>query len=148
MTPDDAERIQRYEFCSTEWVNQVRSAIERLLAEVDLSGVNASFSEEFTDPPARLLPPGSTTAGWHYRITDGSLTVDASPLRNADLRLVGDYATVIELARMRNSDPKIGPLAQAALEAGTLRYEGAASSDRRVGEALKPLHDQLVPITA
>ena len=139
----------RYVFSSAAWVGCVRDLVSERLAGVDLHGAStlASFSEEFTDPPAHLPANGARTVGWHFVIADGTVAVHGHPLPEADRRVFGDYATVVELARLPHADPRFGPLAQAALDAGKLRLEGN-QSDQRILEALSGLHDALVPITA
>jgi hypothetical protein len=140
---------ERHEFCSASWVDCVRALIDESVVGFDLTGVTMSFSEELTDPPAHLLVSDRSTVGWHYRIDDGSLSVECRPMPEADLRMIGDYDTIVVLARLPYTDPEIGPLAEAALEAGTLRYEGSSEGgDRRVLKAMKALHDNLVPLTA
>jgi hypothetical protein len=140
---------ERHEFCSAGWVDCVRALIGESLAELDLSGVTMSFSEELTDPPAHLLTPDRSSVGWHYRIDDGTLTVEGQPMHDADLRMIGDYDTIVVLARLPYADPEIGPLATAALNTGTMRYEGSSEGgDRRVLKAMQALHDNLVPLTA
>jgi len=137
------------EFCSEAWVRCLQDYMTTHLDGLDLSGVTISFSEELTDPPAHLVHDGEDSAGWHYRVTDGVLIVEAAPLRDADRRMVGDYDRVVVLARLRYTDPAIGPLAQAALDDGTLRYEGDFSlADERVAAALTGMHDYLADRTA
>ena len=152
MTTDpgqDSVGGERHEFCGASWVDCVRALIGESVAELDLSGITMSFSEELTDPPAHLLNPGRSTVGWHYRIANGTLSVEGQPMHDADLRMIGDYDTVVVLARLPYADPEIGPLAEAALNAGTLRYEGSSEGgDRRVLKAMTSLHDNLVPLTA
>ncbi len=139
----------RFEFCSVEWVRCLRSYIAGHLADLDLSGVTMSFSKELINPPPHLVTKGATSLGWHFRLADGALSVEESPLREADQRMVGDNATVVELARLPYSDSEIGTLAQKALDQGTLLYEGDASgADRRVVRAIKGLHDHLAQRTA
>lgn len=147
--PDDDGTEERQEFCSPEWVACVRSLIRAYLAEIDLSGITMSFSEELTDPPTHLVAPDRSPVGWHYRIVDGALSVDARPMPDADLRMIGDYNTVVALAGLLSADPDFGPLVEAAINAGSLRYEGSSKGgDRRILKAIAGLHDDLVPHTA
>ena len=46
---------EKLEFGSRSWVNALGEIAQRLVQDADLSGVDFSFCEEYTDPPRHLL---------------------------------------------------------------------------------------------
>ena len=54
-----SDMSDKFEFAGPEWVDVVRECIEALSCGHDLAGMNVSFCEEFTDPPAHLSPTGA-----------------------------------------------------------------------------------------
>jgi len=138
----------RFVFCSPEWVRCAGELIRSRLQQIELSGMSASFSEEFTDPPADLATDGGSSIGWHWSVHDGQLQVAALPKRDADIRIVGDYATVLEIARLPNSDERAAALRSKAVAEGRLRVEGQlAPGAEHIQEHLSNMHDALVPFT-
>ncbi len=139
------------EFASAEWVDAIREAIVERFAAVDLAGVEVSFCEEFTDPPAHLRQPGEDRIGWYLRVHDGQLEVGRGVLEVSDARVVADYASTLPLARIVYADgpssaAEAAKLAAAANKQGKLRFEG----DQRVLARLPMLlvHDDLARRTA
>src|SRR5687767_13067279 len=90
----------KHRFASSEWVDELRRVVLDHCAPLDLSGIDYSISEELTDPPAGLGEPGATSIGWHLRIRDGVVEVGHTPLADATVRIVADYATVEPIARV------------------------------------------------
>ena len=122
----------RLEFCSPAWIAAVRRFIEERAATSDLAGVEVSFSEIFTDPPAHLDPQGRGRIGWYFEVAGGRVVVDAGILENADVNITGDYATVLPLARIvHGDDPAEAARAlrevERAVAAGKLRLVGDRS---------------------
>jgi hypothetical protein len=139
----------RHEFASPGWIDCVDRLISERLAAVDLTGITASSSEEFTDPPAHLLHGDAKTIGWHWRIDDGVLRVIDIPYSEAERRVIGDYAAIVTIARLPHADPQFDALAQSAIDNGSLRIEGRhGEGGKVVRRALADLHDELIPFTA
>jgi hypothetical protein len=123
---------EKHELCSPGWIAAVRRFIEERAAGSDLRGIEVSFSEIFDDPPPHLDPERRGRIGWYFRVADGRVEVRGGVLENACVRIIGDYAAVLPLARIVHGD---GPAerARAAREAeraiarGTLRLEGDRS---------------------
>ena len=109
---NDATKV---EFCSRAWIAAAREYLLGESRDVDLTGVDVSFNEVFTDPPARLDPDGVGRIGWYLRVADGRVEVGEGILPHADLRLTVDYATVLPAARWLSSDPPLPAAIQVAL---------------------------------
>jgi hypothetical protein len=106
-----------------------RSFIEAQAARSDLSGIEVSFSEIFTDPPAHLDPERRGRIGWYFRVANGRVEVGEGVLEGADVGIVGDYATVLPLARVVHADDPqaaeaAGRDAERAISEGKLRFDG------------------------
>lgn len=116
----------KYEFCSDDWVAVAREFIERRAEGADLTGINVTFNEVFTDPPAHLDPEGFGKVGWYLRIADNRIEVSPGVLAKADVRATVDYQTVLPAARRLSTDPPLDEETQKALAASICR-EGDAS---------------------
>ena len=141
----------RYEFASPAWLAAIGALVAERLADVDLSGVTFSFSEEFTDPPAHLRRPGHDTVGWHYRITDGVLEIGGEPV-DADLKVVADYATILPLSRtvLEGDDGAARAAAAVVAEAeaaGRYRREGRPPRWPQLA-GLAGVHDDIARLTS
>lgn len=91
--------MQKFEFGSNEWVEEIRRQLEEGLAGEDLTGIEFSLSEEYTDAPEHLLDDGKPTIGFHLRITGGKVLVERQPLDEADMRVIVDYQSILPGAR-------------------------------------------------
>ena len=123
----------KFEFCSPEWVAYAREYLRRQAADADLTGVEATFNEVFTDAPAHLAPDAEGCIGWYLRVAHGAVEVERGILAAADLRITADYATVLPLARMvfdGNADlaAEAGRRVAQATAAGKMRREGDAAA--------------------
>ncbi len=116
----------KFEFCSDNWIAVAREFIERQAEGADLTGINVTFNEVFTDPPAHLDPEGAGRIGWYLRITDNRIEVSPGVLAEADVRATVDYVTVLPAARRLSTDPPLDAETQKALTA-SIRREGDAS---------------------
>ncbi len=114
------EVYEKFEFASPEWVDMLRDLIVAGLADKDLSGIEFTLCEEYTDPPAHLLRPGSSTIGLYVRIANGEVEVVNDVLDIATKKMVCDYGWAKRYA-MRFPDPK---LREQLMEDGLLRVEG------------------------
>lgn len=133
----------KYEFASEQWVGQVRRILLQLSEGQDLSSVETTFCEKFTDPPRNLSRDGSPI-GWYLKVSGGKLEVN-SGIIDADFTVVADYQFVLPLARATHADlAKKPPNAEEA--ANKMTREGDPS---KVGSLtfMGSLHDLLVEVT-
>jgi hypothetical protein len=114
------ETFEKFEFASPEWVDMLRDLIVKGLAGKDLSGIEFTVCEEYTDPPADLRRPGSETIGFYVRIANGEVEVVNDVIDRATKKLVCDYGWIKRYA-MRFPDPK---LRDRLIAEGIMRVEG------------------------
>ncbi len=95
-----------FELASPEWMAEIRTLLERTVRDLDIGGGRFTISEEFTDPPAHLLPEGATSIAWHFRVTDGAVEIGDGPLAGADLETIIDYDTCLPIARLVYDSPE------------------------------------------
>ena len=95
-----------FELASPEWMAEIRTLLARTVRDLDVGGGSFTVSEEFTDPPAHLLPEGATSIAWHFRVTDGAVAVGDGPLPGADLETIIDYDTCVPIARLVYDSPE------------------------------------------
>jgi hypothetical protein len=67
------QTYEKLEFASPEWVDMLRGLIIEGLDGKDLSGLEFTLCEEYTDPPDHLRRAGSSSIGPHIRIADGKV---------------------------------------------------------------------------
>jgi hypothetical protein len=91
--------MDKHEFMSPAWLDMARGKIGSALAEKDLSGVDYTLCEEFTNPPPHLRRDGAETIGFCVRIEGGRVAVDDHPESVADLKVISDYADALPVAR-------------------------------------------------
>ena len=135
---DDTTKV---EFCSTAWIDAAREYLLGESRHADLTGVDVTFNEVFTDPPAHLDPDGVGRIGWYLRVTGGQVEVGEGILPQADLRLTVDYATVLPAARWLSSDPPLPEATQVAL-GKAIQREGDAEAMAAV-PWMAGLHDAM-----
>ena len=83
----------KFEFCSDDWIGVAREFIERQAEGADLTGINVTFNEVFTDPPAHLDHHDAGKIGWYLRIADNrhrSLPWRPGGIRRARNRRLSD----------------------------------------------------------
>ena len=97
----------KYDFSSEEWVAVARKYLEGQTKDVDLSGINVSFNEVFSDAPSHLNPDAEGRIGWFIRVTDSNLEVKTGILPDPDLRVSCDYETVLPAVRRLSTDPPL-----------------------------------------
>ena len=131
----------KVDFCSEEWIAAARAYLVRESRDADLNGVEVTFNEVFTDPPAHLDPDGASRIGWYLRVADGQVEVGEGVLPHADLRLTVDYETVLPAARWLSSDPPLPEATQVALGAA-IKREGDAEAMAAV-PWMAGLHDAM-----
>jgi hypothetical protein len=114
------EVFEKFEFASPEWVAMLRDLIVTGLAGQDLSGIEFIICEEYTNPPAHLLRPGSSSIGLYVRIANGEVEVVNEVVDCATKKMVCDYGWAKRYA-MRFPDPK---LRDQLMAEGLMRVEG------------------------
>ncbi len=147
----DTTDTTKYEFCSEAWVSLAREYLVAAVGDADFEGVSFSFCETFTDAPANLVEPGTTSTGWYVTVAEGELRVGKGILSDADLRITADYATVLPLARMvLEGNPEgaaeAAKLGAAAAAAGKMSTEGDMTAIAKVpalAAAFAKLHDTM-----
>src|SRR6266542_5670797 len=117
-----------FEFGSPEWLAAVEELLTKAVDGLALGGKTYTISEEFTDPPAHLLPPGASSIAWHLCIADGQVEVGRGVADDSDLKTVVDYQAVLPVARL-----VYGSSPEAMADAERLRGE-ARQTGERVGD--------------
>jgi hypothetical protein len=92
---------------SRDWIDMARASVTDALADADLTDVDFSLCEEFTDPPRDLRPDGrrdgrpdgETTIGFFVRVDHGRVEVGDHPIDDADLKIVSTYDDALTIAR-------------------------------------------------
>src|SRR5215213_9529706 len=97
MKPVDV--TQRVEFLSDGWIDVARRYWENAVDTTpELATAQLSICESFTDaPPALGLP--HDRAVWHFAIDNGRVDVGRGDLTGADIRIEGDYQTILGIAQ-------------------------------------------------
>ena len=139
--------MKKVEFGSCEWVGELRRILSEGLRAEDLGGVEFSMCEEFTDPPAHLRRHGRETIGWHCRIRDGKIHVGDNVATDVDVRITGDYATLLPMARMVVGADLTDERRAELMMKANLRVEGDPTK-MPVAFAQLNLHDKLAVVTA
>jgi hypothetical protein len=137
--------MNRFEFGSLEWLDCLRSIITEGAQGQDLSGIEWSFSEEFTTPPEHLRRGGGPSIGWHLRISAGRAHVSDGYLKDATIRLVMAYADGLVLSRLNLSTPQ-DAVKHAEVFGARVQFEGDFSSGPSLLADLD-LHNRMVERT-
>ena len=144
--------MEKYPFCSAAWVGVARDFIETQCAENNLSGIETSFCEKFTDAPDNVTTDGDGVTGWYFRIAGGKVEVGHGVIEDADATIIADYQTVVPLARVVfEGNPEGAADAQRVVEQanaeGKMRREGSEDA-MNATPFLAGLHDVLARRTA
>ncbi len=116
------QSVEKYEFCSEQWVAVANAFLQEAARNADLSGITYTFNEIFTDAPEHLDCDEQGRIGWYLRVADGAVEAARGILDNPDLCIQADYARILPLARMIMADNPEG-----AAEAGKVIEEMTAS---------------------
>jgi hypothetical protein len=135
------ELIEKLTFASQEWVDVARGVLEEIVAEHGEIGRSFAVCEVFTDAPMGLVGPDPTTAAWHYRIVDMTVTVGVGAIDDADQSVTIDYEQVLAIARMVYT-PEI------VEKARDKRRRDLDMSKPMPPEYLVELHNRMAAITA
>ena len=90
---------EKYEFSSQAWVDCAHQILVEAAGDTDLSSIEVTFSEVFTDAPPHLDPDENGRIGWYMQIKDGELNVKKGIPDRADLRITTDYQLTVPLGR-------------------------------------------------
>src|SRR4051812_34575013 len=94
-----AQSQETFEFLSPEWLATVQRIAQRLLGNIDVTGVDFTISEELIDPPAVRARGAAGTLGWFLRIRGGVVQVGDQLPDDADGGVVADYDPHHDLPR-------------------------------------------------
>ena len=139
----------KFEFGSDGWIEAVGDLIGTKLHGLDLTDVQVSWFEEYTNPPPHICDAGRETASWFVVIDQGRIGVGRGVLDAATFWSVGDYDSLLSIARTPSSDPLYRDRVSALRASGRLTNGGVAPTvPPSVGRALGSLHDDIVAFTA
>ena len=119
----------KYEFSSQAWVDCAHEILIEAASDTDLSGIEVTFSEVFTDAPKHLDPDDKGRIGWYMTIKDGQLSVKKGIPDHADLRITTDYELTVPLGRAVFEDnpeavEEAGKVVADLMERGIMIREG------------------------
>ncbi len=119
-------------FASPAWVDIARIVLEELVAKHGEAGKSFSVCEVFTDAPPGMSGADATTASWHFRIVDKTVTVGEGEIKQADMNIRFDYESALPMARLVYPAPA----------------EGGSTGDRsRLPSYLVELHNRMAVVT-
>ena len=139
-----ARRVtEKLPFASSAWVNIARTVLEELVAEHGETGRSFSVCEVFTKAPPRIAGADATTAAWHFRIVDKTVTVGEGEISDADMNVRADYESARSVARLVYT-----PEILARMERNPPQVEGESTGDRSNPPSyLVELHNRLAAVT-
>ena len=136
----DAEKLA---FASPEWVDSARIVLEELVAKHGETGKSFSACEVFTDAPPGMAGADATTAAWHFRIVDKTVTVGEGEITDADMNVRVDYESTLPVARLVYSPEII-----ARMQRGPPQVEGESSgAGSNLPSYLVELHNRMAVVT-
>jgi len=98
--------MEKFEFASQPYVQELRRQLEDALKDSDLAGLEFTMSEEYTNAPGHLCGPDSGSIGFHFKISGGCVEVEACPRDDADVSIIADYQSVLPFVRLEQGrDP-------------------------------------------
>ena len=107
----------KYAFCSPEWVAIADEYLKTAAQNADLSGIDYTFNEVFTNAPAELNPDEQGRVGWYLRVANGQVEAKPGIVADADVTIQADYAGILPLARAVFTDnPEGAAEAQKTIE--------------------------------
>ena len=140
VAPNVTEKVT---FASPAWVDIARTVLEELVAAHGETGKSFSVCEVFTDAPPGMAGADATTAAWHFRIVDKTVSVGEGEIVDADMNVRVDYESLLPLARLVYT-----PEMLADMERNPPQFQGAATGDRsNMPPYLAALHNRLAVAT-
>ena len=135
---DNAD-IKKVPFAGPEWVDLARTVLEELVAEHGEPGKSFSVYEAFTDAPAAITGPDSTTAAWHFHIVDKTVAVGIGKIDDTDMNVTVDYETGLPMARLVYTPEMIAQMREEAPKVEASQPETPAY--------LVELHNRMAEVT-
>jgi ectoine hydroxylase-related dioxygenase (phytanoyl-CoA dioxygenase family) len=141
----------RVEFLSPGWLEAARQFLaDEVPTRPELADASFSLCESFGDAPPSVAGPDGRAA-WHLRIGDGRVTAELGDRPGTDVRIEGDYQTVLAVAQVVHAagrDAVARAHREARHRAGgrPLRVTGAVH-DPALLRLLDDLHDHLAART-
>ncbi len=127
-------------FASAEWVDLARTVLEELVAAHGESGKSFSVCEVFTDAPEGLAGPDATTAAWHFRIVDKTVTVGEGEITGTDMNARAAYAQVLPMVKMVFTPEMVK-------QAQSMQPQGGDDEKPTLPSYLVELHNRLAVVT-
>ena len=114
--------------------------LDELVSEHGEPGKSFSACEVFTDAPEGLAGPHPTTAAWHFRIVDKTVTAGEGEIDGADLSVNVAYQQALPFAR-RVYTPEMAAQMRAS------RAEADSGDQPTPPAYLLELHNRLAVLT-
>jgi hypothetical protein len=147
---------ETYEFGSPGWFKMAGDIAEQEIraSGIDLSEIDYTFGEEFTNVPKRLHPSGGGRIGYCVRIVNGQIETAAQPPPpEADCHTISDWEAVEPLAHaIYGEDPvadaEFLKLIEELKAQGKMRREEKRERPPELKTALADLHNAMCRYTA
>ena len=88
----------KFEFVSSEWIDQAKIILEDLVSQFGLEGVSFSVYETFTDAPKHIDHSG--VASWHFYINGYTIKVGKGKVEDTDVKINFDYQKASVIAKV------------------------------------------------
>lgn len=137
------EITKKMAFASPEWVDYAIALVEELVAKNAKEGDSFSMSELFTDAPKGMSGPDSTTAGWHFRIKDKTVTAGHGKLADADWAIEADYEKTVPSARFVHTPEML----EKSRQKPSVIKSRATGKEVTVPPYVSELHNKLAVVT-
>lgn len=142
----------KYEYMSKEWLAKLEAIIGELVEQSrdELSGIGFAMNQIYTDVPEHLAQGSSARAGWWFRIKNGEFEFGIGEIPDANIKLIGPYATMLPLARLvMTEDPTALEQTNATIHEGVSDGTISYYDDGQGFPApLAPAHDLIAKHTA
>ena len=139
-TAATASVTEKAVFASSEWVDMARTVLEELVAEHGETGKSFSVCEVFTDAPEGLAGADATTAAWHFRIVDKTVTVGEGEIAGADMNARVGYAEMMPHVKMVFTPEMVK-------QAQSMQPQGGGDGNATPPSYLVELHNRLAVLT-
>ena len=135
----------KFNFVSSEWVDQAEIILNDLVSRFGEEGISFSVSETFTDAPEEIDSSG--IASWYFFIEGKSVRVGKGKTEKTDVRINYDYAKANVIAKIIYTEEIIAKQkeeTEKALE--VLTHKG--KDFKEPPDYLSELHNRLALLTA
>lgn len=123
--------MQRYEMASAAWLAMVEDVLQAAITGArtrgELDGTRFSMCEVYTDVPPSVSD--TSRVAWTIRVTEQASTFELAERDDVDIKVVGDWATLLRFARVEFGDEppertEAGAALIGAITAGRVRISG------------------------